>query len=199
MKNQINIIERAKSSLFFLSFKNLSLSFNNKQIFSDISFDIVYNRILLIKGPVGAGKSSFLKLLAGFIDAQTGLFIHLHNNNPVKSIYLHSQAEFNFMTGYVNDEILISGGDIGDFSEYAGRSIYDLSGGELKKLSIMIAASSEESCVMLLDEPLDMLDDNEAASMASFIIERSKTRPFIIATHDNHFDDIADVIIEIHR
>ena len=49
----------------------------------------------------------------------------------------------------------------------------------------------------LLDEPLDMLDDKYASLISSEIIEMSKTTPFIIATHDTHFDDYADTIIEV--
>lgn len=199
MKNQINIKEGAKSSLFFLSFKNISLSFSNKQIFSDLTFNIYYNNILLIKGPVGAGKSTFLKILANVIAPQKGCFRHEKNGIPVEGIYVHSQAEFNFITGYVNDEILLSGADAELLKEFSGRSVYDLSGGELKRLSVMIAASAFKDYVLLLDEPLDMLDDIQSQKMFSFILEHSKTRPFIIVTHDDCFDKVADAVIEIGK
>ncbi len=139
--------------------------------------------------------------------------IDLNNDNLVKkgaygvneldSIYLHSSAEFNFVTGYLKDELILSSiltdksSDISKFSEFLDRSIYDLSGGELKRLSIMIALEMGNDKVILLDEPLDMLDDKYASLISKEIIEMSKTTPFIIATHDTHFDDYADTIIEI--
>ena len=119
------------------------------------------------------------------------------------SIYLHSSAEFNFVTGYLKDELILSSvlidekSDISKFSEFIDRSIYDLSGGELKRLSIMIALEMGRDKVILLDEPLDMLDNKYASLISSEIIEMSKTTPFIIATHDTHFDDYADTIIEV--
>ena len=128
------------------------------------------------------------------------------NEDGVKildSIYLHSSAEFNFVTGYLKDELILSSiltdknSDISKFSEFMDRSIYDLSGGELKRLSIMIALEMGRDKVILLDEPLDMLDDKYATLISKEIIEMSKTTPFIIATHDTHFDDYADTIIEI--
>ncbi len=129
-----------------------------------------------------------------------------HQVNDIKildSIYLHSSAEFNFVTGYLKDELILSSvltdanSDISRFSEFIDRSIYDLSGGELKRLSIMIALEMGRDKVILLDEPLDMLDDEYASMISREIIEMSKTTPFIIATHDTHFDDYADTIIEI--
>lgn len=197
MKNKITIQERASGSLFFLSFKDLCVTLGQRSIFSNISFNVSYNNILLIKGPVGSGKSTLLKILAGFIKIKSGVFSHTENNVPIKCVYVHSQPEFNFITGYVNDEVILSGANSELFTEFFGKSVYDMSGGQLKKLSIMIAISAYKDCVLLLDEPFDMLDDQQADNMAKFILTESKTRPFIIATHDGYFDNIADAIINI--
>ena len=137
------------------------------------------------------------------LNSNTGINLNSTSMKILDSIYLHSSAEFNFVTGYLKDELILSSiltdknSDISKFSEFMDRSIYDLSGGELKRLSIMIALEMGRDKVILLDEPLDMLDDKYASIISDEIIEMSKTTPFIIATHDTHFDDYTDTIIEI--
>lgn len=199
MKSNVEIIERAKGSLFFLEVDNLNFSFDNKLIFQNLSFKISYNRILLIKGCVGSGKTTLLKLIAGIYQNNQNSKNILHQDNKgndISSIYIHSRPEFNFVTGYIKDEINFSNLEEGDFKNYISKSVYELSGGELKKLSILMALSSRDK-VILLDEPLDMLDDIMCKSMSEFIVDKSKESPFIIATHDDYFDDYADVIIKI--
>ncbi len=199
MKSNVKIIERAKGSLFFLEVDNLNFSFDNKLIFQNLSFKISYNRILLIKGSVGSGKTTLLKLIAGiYKDNQENKNILNQDNKGknISSIYIHSRPEFNFVTGYIKDEINFSNLDEEHFKDYISKSVYELSGGELKKISILMALSSRDK-VILLDEPLDMLDDILCKSMSEFIINKSNKSPFIIATHDDYFDNYADVIIEI--
>ena len=219
MKRRINIIKEERvNPLFFLTFNAVTISFNdNEPLFDNLDTTIPYGNILVIKGRVGTGKSTLLRSIAGVVDLGCGEIINGRRgsvdlscgnnfNEATKildSIYLHSSAEFNFVTGYLKDELILSSiltdknSDISKFSEFMDRSIYDLSGGELKRLSIMIALEMGHDKVILLDEPLDMLDDEYASLISSEIIEMSKTTPFIIATHDTHFDDYADTIIEI--
>ena len=199
MKNQtLNIFERASGSLFFLSFDSLSLAVGTKTIFEDVSCCFHYNGIVLIKGPVGSGKSTVLKMLGGLIEPRGGAFVHRNSGNEaVRGIYIHSQPEFNFITGCVRDELTFAEIKHSAFPELLGRSVYDMSGGELKKLSIMMALKGSKDAALLVDEPLDMLDDKEASALAETIICESKKRPFIIATHDAHFDEAADVIMTI--
>lgn len=198
MKNSVNIIERAKNSLFFLQINDLSFNIDDKIIFSNLSFNVSFSNIVLIKGRVGSGKTTLLKLIAGiFGDYTKNISIKNRDSEELKSIFIHSRPEFNFVTGYIKDEIDFCGLDEKDFEKYLDKSVYELSGGELKKISIIMALSYSDKLI-LLDEPLDMLDDYQSEIVSKFIIEKSKNAPFIIATHDNHFDDFADVIVELN-
>lgn len=197
LKLETNLIEGAENSLFFLSFNNISLKVCNKIILENETVSFTYSRIVLVKGAVGSGKTTILKMIAGLSDF-IGEILHQNSNQEnVKCVFLHSAAEFNFITGYIDDELTLTGIDKSKFEAYKGRSVYDMSGGELKKLSILMALEGRGEEVILMDEPLDMLDDIEAQNMAELIIEYSKKRPFIMATHDCHFDHVADVIINL--
>lgn len=198
MTNSVNIIERVKNSLFFLQINDLSFLVDDKIIFSNLSLNISFSNIVLIKGRVGSGKTTLLKLIAGiYSDYSKNISIKNRNNEELQSIYIHSRPEFNFVTGYIKDEIDFCDLNEKDFEKYLDKSVYDLSGGELKKLSILMALSDSEKLI-ILDEPLDMLDDYQSDIVSKFIIEKSKKSPFIIASHDNHFDNYADVIVELN-
>lgn len=186
-------------SEYVLSLENLTLKAGDKIILENESLRVSYSGILLIKGKVGAGKSSLLKMLGGVIPCFSGGFTHRNvAGEDLSAVYLHSQPELNFITGYIDDELSITGiKDRKAFKKYAGRTVYELSGGELKKVSLLMALHYGSGKGILADEPLEMLDDKEAEKLSALIIEYSAKTPFIIACHDNYFDDAADIILRI--
>ncbi len=186
-------------SKYQLDINNISLELNENKIFDNLNIRCDYSNIVVIKGAVGSGKSTLLKMMSGVVSQSAGTIsnINISTQDSVECIYIHSQAEFNFITGYVKDELKFAGIDEAEFQNVLNRSVYDLSGGELKKISLIMAMNTHKDCVILLDEPLDMLDDVQADNMVSLIVEKSKAIPFIISTHDSHFDKVADFIIQL--
>lgn len=182
-----------------LLFENVSLYAGDKVILENESFNITYNNIVILKGQIGSGKSTILKAVAGLQKLKQGnIYSYNKNNENAGAIYVHSQPELNFLTGYIKDELKLLGiTDYSPFEKYLNKSVYELSGGALKKISLLMALHISNSRIILSDEPLDMLDDIEAENLSKVIIEYSKNTPFIIATHDKHFDDYADVLINL--
>ena len=181
-----------------LIFSNVTLKAGSKVILENESFNITYNNMVILKGPIGSGKSSILKAVAGIYRIENGEILSTCNDDKVEAIYIHSQPELNFITGYIKDELQILGiKDYTPFEKYINKSVYELSGGALKKISLLMALHISNGRIILADEPLDMLDDIEAKKLSETIIEYSKTAPFIIATHDIHFDNFADVLLKL--
>ena len=181
-----------------LIFSNVTLKAGSKTILENESFNITYNNMVILKGAIGSGKSSILKAVAGIYRIENGEILSTCNDDKVEAIYIHSQPELNFITGYIKDELQILGiKDYSPFEKYINKSVYELSGGALKKISLLMALHISNGRIILADEPLDMLDDIEADSLSKTIMEYSKTAPFIIATHDTHFDKYADVLIKL--
>ena len=193
--NQLN----NKCSDYRLIFDNVSLNAGSKSILDNESFNITYNNIVILKGQIGSGKSTILKAVAGLQKLKQGnIYSYNKNNENAGAVYIHSQPELNFLTGYIKDELKILGiKDYTPFEKYLNKSVYELSGGALKKISLLMALHISNGRIILSDEPLDMLDDIEAENLSKVIIEYSKNTPFIIATHDKHFDDYADVLINL--
>ncbi|MDR2400337.1 MAG: ATP-binding cassette domain-containing protein [Deferribacteraceae bacterium] len=162
-------------------------------------FSAEFENILLVKGRIGSGKTLLLKALAGVY--KTDGELNLTSDDPLKGgelledgYFVHSQPEFNFVAGNIEDEAAFAGIDPDFFKGYDNRPLRHFSGGELKKLSVLMALKSRYE-LLLLDEPLDMLDDEEQDNILKYIVDASREKSVIIATHSNCFDEAADCII----
>lgn len=162
----------------------------------DVSVD--FDNLLVIKGKIGSGKTMLLKTLGGAVKINEGSvsLTEEGSDKELSGYFVHSQAEFNFVTGLIGNELEFAGIDPKPFSEYLKRDVNELSGGELKRISVMMAIQADSN-IILFDEPLDMLDDEQSEIMAGYIAEKSKEKPVIVATHDDHFDKYTGNIIRI--
>ncbi|TYB32293.1 MAG: ATP-binding cassette domain-containing protein [Flexistipes sinusarabici] len=185
-----------ESPPFFLETKNLNFSRNNEIILEDISFSGYFSGICLIKGMVGTGKTTLLKLIADIFKPDSGTVSLKYRDIESTKYFVHANPEFNFVMGNIRDEIKIAGLRPDIFESYNNMDIDELSGGQLKKLSVLIAVESSKD-VVIIDEPFEMLDDNEMMNVYETIVEKSGEKGFIIATHENILDDISEVIINL--
>lgn len=55
--------------------KNISFSYDDEEIFSDISFSLDKGDVLCILGPNGTGKTTLIKCLNGLHDISSGNFL----------------------------------------------------------------------------------------------------------------------------
>ena len=76
--------------------KNISFSYNDEQIFSDISFSIGRGEVLCILGPNGTGKTTLIKCLNGLHDIDSGDI--LINGKNIKKL---SFREISKHIGYI--------------------------------------------------------------------------------------------------
>ena len=60
--------------------KDISLSYNEKEILKDISIEIRKGKITTLLGPNGAGKSSFLNIISGDLDFYNGKVFYDQRN-----------------------------------------------------------------------------------------------------------------------
>ncbi len=73
-----------------IEIKNLSISFGNQEILNNIDFTILENRITIIVGQSGTGKSVLMKCIEGLIEPDEGTIII-----DEKNIYTLSKPELN--------------------------------------------------------------------------------------------------------
>ena len=74
--------------------------------------------------------------------------------------------------------------------------VNSLSGGEIQRINLLRTFIRDKP-IELYDEPTTFLDDKLADKVTDILIERSKNKFLLIATHDKYLIKKADVIISL--
>lgn len=187
-----------------LYLKNISKTYDSKEILKGINYSFESGKIYVIKGVSGCGKTTLLNIL-GKIDSEFEGQLSSDAEESAKIGYLFQKSLLlssltvreNLKVIY-NDkeriENLCEELNIGDLLE---RYPNELSGGERQRVSIA-RALLRNPALLLCDEPTASLDYDNSNTVAKLIYQqRSADKVIIIATHDSCFDDYADEIINI--
>jgi len=85
---------------------------------SDLSFELARGERLLVIGPVGSGKTTLVKMIAGILPAREGgIFV---NGLPLGSV---SRAAWSSLVGYVPQEALLFSGSIRDNVAFGTKTV----------------------------------------------------------------------------
>jgi ABC-2 type transport system ATP-binding protein len=196
-----------------LSLNNIQKWYGSHHIFSIDELTLPAG-IYWLKGANGAGKSTFMKMLAGLIPFKGEVI--LENNvslrkNPVpyRLLLNHAEAEPvypSFLTGNelvefvsnikkgTKEQINEIRGILG-IDDYLQNPTGSYSSGMLKKLSLLLAFIGQPKWI-LLDEPLTTLDHLSQKALCELIMQYRQQRniSFIITSHHDiehtaiHFD-----------
>jgi ABC-type Fe3+/spermidine/putrescine transport system ATPase subunit len=187
--------------------KSLSKSFGQKSVIEDVSLEIQKGERFILLGQSGCGKTTLLRMLAGFERPDQGAILIEGEDvvslpverRPVGFIF-QSYALFPHMTVYDNiavgprirktpePEIALRIGELLEITHLTGlRDAYPgrLSGGESQRVAIARALVNRPK-ILLLDEPLSALD----ASLRQGLREELKEMQaalgitFLFVTHD---------------
>jgi phospholipid/cholesterol/gamma-HCH transport system ATP-binding protein len=191
-------------------FKDVNLSFGNKEILKNLSFNIYPNEIVCIVGPSGSGKSTILKLICKLIKPDSGTVLI---NATRLGMAFQFSALFNSMTIWENIALALQettnlspidiDARVKEVLKNVGldnvEAMYpdELSGGMQKRVSIARALALHPE-IILYDEPSSGLDPATASKLENDMV---RLRNYIgltsiIVTHDvNTIEHIADRIL----
>ena len=186
---------------------HLSINFGSRQLLTDVNFYLNEGDKVGIIGINGTGKSTFLKVLAGAIEADEGRIVRSPNaqisylsQNPVmddeatilEQIFLHFPKEFRELNEYEAKSMLTKLG----FSDFA-QKVGTLSGGQRKRVAL-VAALVHPADILILDEPTNHLDSEMVAWLEDWL--RSFRGGLIMVTHDRYFlERVVNHITELSR
>ena len=190
-----------------LQAEHLSINFGSRQLLSDVNFYLNEGDKVGIIGINGTGKSTFLKVLAGAIEADEGRIVRNPNTqvsflsqNPVmednatilEQIFLHFPKEFRELNEYEAKSMLTKLG-FTDFSQKVGA----LSGGQRKRVAL-VAALVHPADILILDEPTNHLDSEMVAWLEDWL--QAFRGGLIMVTHDRYFlERVVNHITELSR
>jgi ATP-binding cassette subfamily F protein uup len=192
------------NAMALLSLQNLVLSFGDKPLLDDVSFQIERGERVCLLGRNGEGKSTLLKVIAGEISPQSG---EVALQKGARIAQLPQQVPPN-VAGTVF-EIIAGGSENGDAPTHKIEAIISrlrldgstpfaaLSGG-LKRRAWLGRTLISEPDILLLDEPTNHLDLDSITWLEEFLLRSNITLLFV--THDRAFlRKLATRIVEIDR
>lgn len=207
----------------YLSLKNISKKYKDKEILKNISFDIKEGELVCILGPSGCGKTTLLNIIGGFVSDFSGDVLlsdeNINNIPPEKreiatvfqsyGLFTHKNVIDNVSYGLKllkidkntrenrAKEMLEKVG----LASYEKKKIKELSGGEQQRVAIARSMVLNPK-LLLLDEPLSNLDVHLRDIMRKEIkrIQKQFGVTMIIVTHDQEDAfKLADRVIVINE
>lgn len=203
-------------------FENLDLSIKNvdfhyptvsKNVLQNFSLKIPFQSNMLIKGRIGAGKSTIMRLLLRLYKPQKGeitigghSIYKIPNDVYTKLIYMMSQNTILFSNRSVLENILYNSKETitateltkrfdlpKDFREILHKEVLhhgvNISGGQ-KRLILLLRCFFHSAKIFILDEPTDNLDEDLTELVLKLIKELQKLHTVICISHDSRVASI---------
>lgn len=186
-----------------LSVSNLRYKYGrkNRAILSDVNFSVCEHEIVGLVGTNGCGKTTLGKLIAGLYRSTGGeisLFGKAQKPKQLQKqvLFIMQEAEFQFFTNSVLHELQYGHKITAEFEkktetllksmdmwECRDRHPFSLSGGQMQRLTLMMAYLSDKP-IVILDEPTAGQDAESLKRCAELIREMGKEKTVLIITHD---------------
>lgn len=206
-----------------LSVRNLSKTYGQTKVVSDLSFAIKPGEFVCLLGPSGCGKTTTLRMIAGFIEADSGSVLvqdedvtdRAPNKRNMGMVY-QSYALFPHLTVFDNiafglrmrhvsrpqiEERVTNVLAAVRLSELATRKPAQLSGGQQQRVALGRAMVLKPA-VLLLDEPLSNLDAKLRKDMQSELksLQRGIGITTLHVTHDQEEAlTLSDTVIILNK
>jgi putative ABC transport system ATP-binding protein len=202
--------------------KNISKSFNGKNIINHMSLEIPAGSKVAVTGKSGAGKSTLVNMLMGFIRPDSGnitllgMDVNEENINEIRKNISWVPQELNIDVNYVRDLLLLPFSfnknknesptektiinaldKFGLNKDILAKDVSDISGGEKQRI-FLTASSLLKRKICFLDEPTSGLDaDSKRKVIKYFLTECTST--LIAVTHDQEWMDVSDIKIDLNN
>ena len=188
-----------------ISVSNLSRSYGPTLAVDDVSFKILSGEVVGLLGHNGAGKTTIMKMITGFIEPSSGsvevdgLVLgestvgiqrkigYLPENCPVwpemrVTDYLIYQAKLHLVEGAMIGSLVSEAIEKTRLTEKATARIDTLSRGYRQRVGVAQALLHKPD-ILILDEPTNGLDPNQILQMRELIKELAKSSTVIVSTH----------------
>lgn len=200
----------------YINIKNVNKTIKGSKVLSDINLHFEGGKIYGLKGKNGSGKTMLMRAISGLIHTEGVIDINGQilgkdiSFPPSVGLLIENPSFINSYTGFKNLKVLASiqnkinddtiravltdiGLDANDKRTYKKYSL-----GMKQRLGIA-AAVMEEPDLVILDEPINALDESGAKQVREILAKQKERGAIcIIACHDTEeLEYLSDEIIEI--
>lgn len=188
-----------------IGFSQVCKSYGDHSVLQNVSLKLEEGKIYSLRGKSGAGKTTFLRLLAGLETPDQGKIIGLEGKR-VSMVFQEDRLCENLsvsknirMVAEETDDILQSIHESLMFAGLEGcgaRPVRELSGG-MKRRTAILRALYAESSLLLFDEASSGLDTESLEKMIQLIQKMRNNRTIFWAAHDLREMDLihADTVL----
>ena len=164
-------------------------------------FSLLTNKLNVVIGQSGTGKTTFLRALAGLSDNASGSLSTGGKKYdfpidwrglritfvPQKPHFSYDQAEFSNLS---------NASTVGELIKDVQHPDLGVSGGENQRYSLSRALQHSDNALIILDEPTSAIDDTNFALFACVLRNSISNGATVVAvTHDERLMNIGDVLI----
>lgn len=176
-----------------ITFTNLTKKYGNKTVFDNFSQTLEINGILIVKGASGKGKTTLMKMIAGLEDYSGEISV------PTDKIsFMFQEDRLIPFISVLKNVAAVSDVNTAKkiLSELELENEFDspplsLSGG-MRRRAALARALAYTSKLVILDEPFKGLDEKLKQKCIEIIKRESKSRDFLIVTHESVDEFIPD-------
>ncbi len=189
-----------------IELKKVNALYNGKRVLENVNLQIREGDFIGVIGPNGGGKTTLLKIILGLVKPESGEIIFNYNKIKKKEIgYLPQIAEGDSNFPVSVRDVVLSGlmivkGSSARMSRedrdradkvldelgilhLAGRSLSNLSGGELQRVYLCRALIGSPG-LLLLDEPGNFVDTSFEQGFYDKLKELNKSVTIMMVSHD---------------
>ncbi len=201
-----------------ISCQKITFKYDFRPILREITLEVYENEYIGIFGPNGGGKTTFLHLLLGFLQPDSGKITVL-GSKPKKARkhigYVPQRIAFDKKFPITTLEVVLLGGlskvhwwgslpkeekqkalealDMLGMLDYQKHPFGSLSGGQAQRVLIARAVMNSPQ-ILLLDEPTANVDPDAAEEIKKNLRELKKHMTILHVTHE-----LADITDDVHR
>jgi len=180
---------------------HISKSYNEIPVLSDFSLRLPEHGIIGLSGPSGCGKTTFLHIMAGLIEPDSGSITGLAGKKT--GVVFQEDRLLPWLTAQENIDLIVKNStltqqwlDAIQLSDKADSYPSELSGGMKRRLALARALAFDCD-LLLMDEPFQGLDDMLKETLYPLVRDAALTKPVVMVSHDiTELNNLADQVYQ---